>query len=102
MVPIRNRPRFTISEAVLLNALVNAAPEAVTIHDLCRRLAPFGFSLRFKRRDSVLTHISSLRAKLGDIRYRPQIIRTRYDESGMVVAYYWNDTPEEHDAADID
>ena len=27
MVPIRNRPRFTTSEAVLLNALVNAAPE---------------------------------------------------------------------------
>jgi DNA-binding response OmpR family regulator len=63
-----NRPRFTTSEAVLLNTLVNADGKVVTVVELARVLKVM--------QSSVYSYIGSLRAKLGEPAYQPRLILT--------------------------
>jgi hypothetical protein len=66
-LPIR-RPRFTRTEAVILNELVNANGQPVTATALAR--------LTHVMRTSVGAYICSIRAKLGEPAYQPQFILT--------------------------
>lgn len=90
MVPIKRRPRFTTGEAVVLNALVNAAPEYVSIRELQRRLDPFAAYL--VTRSTIQRLVNSLRAKLGDTKNRPEIIVSVRDQdydTRWVAGYVW-------------
>ena len=64
-VPLR-RPRFTKTEAVILNELVNADGKPVTAAHLAR--------LVDVKVSSVYAYICSIRAKLGEPAHNPQLI----------------------------
>lgn len=94
----RRRPRFTTSEAVILNALVNAAPEPVSLASLQVRLRPFATNSYAHRvgitEASVRQHLVSIRAKLGDTKGRPDLIVSVLDEHRRLVGYRWVGEPD--------
>lgn len=99
-VRILHRPRFTSSEILLLNALINRAPDPVSVRELRQLLAPF--SAAYPTVQSIKQHVAHLRAKLGEPRRFPvQILSVkerRPNEWGVnwlqVVGYRWNDEAE--------
>lgn len=71
-VPIRFRPRFTMTEAMILNLLVNAAPQHVTIREIQHQLARFRRDKVPMMESSVKQTMVGLRAKLGERAWDPQ------------------------------
>lgn len=91
-VPIKRRPRFTTSEAVVLNALVNAAPDTLTISTLREKVSPF--SPYLPTRASIFRLVGSLRAKLGEKRYRPSQIVSVKNDDHQIIGFRWVDDEE--------
>jgi DNA-binding response OmpR family regulator len=77
-VPLR-RPRFTASEVLILNELVNRSPRSVTRRRLVQLLQRHS-SRYYPITDPALqAHVKNLRAKLGEVARRPSMIVTTYD-----------------------
>ena len=99
-VKIIHRPRFTNSEILLLNRLINESPEPVFIDELRALLVPFGVG--YPTTASIKQHVTHIRAKLGEQRNHPvQIIsvKERIDNPWgvpwlTVVGYRWNNNAE--------
>lgn len=99
-VPIRYRPRFTITEAIILNLLVNASPRHVTTDEILRQLrrySPHGVGVMAS---SLKQAMVQLRAKLGEKAWDPQQIVTvkrKFKQPGSdreqwhTVGYQWVD-----------
>ena len=99
-VPIRYRPRFTATEAILLNLLVNASPRHVTTEEILRHLrrySPHGMGIM---ESSLKQALVQLRAKLGEKAWDPQQIVTikhKFKKPGQdrelwhTIGYRWVD-----------
>lgn len=100
-VRIINRPRFTMSEAVILNMLVNAAPDPVSLVRLRARVGLVS-SWGSPTDQTIRSLIGSLRAKLGEPSHHPRQIRgvrsQRLNPWGVqtsqITAYRWADPNE--------
>jgi hypothetical protein len=95
-IKLRRRPRFTLSEAVALNVIVNAAPNPVAIGTLQEKIglvSPFGRPTR----SSIAHLIGQIRAKLGEQRRNPtQLVSIRGTEAyHRVIGYRWVDNDQE-------
>jgi DNA-binding response OmpR family regulator len=99
-VPIRYRPRFTTTEALILNTLVNAAPDPVSMEAIQRLLQRYSRHGMGIMESSVKQAMVQLRAKLGEKAYQPrQIVSVtkRYKKPGAshewdhIVGYRWVD-----------
>jgi hypothetical protein len=100
-IRIVNRPRFTLSEAVLLNMLVNAQPDMVSMERLRARVGLVS-SWGTATNQTIQSLVGSLRAKLGEPAHHPRQIRgvkakrlnTWGAETMQLVGYRWADPNE--------
>lgn len=96
-IRILHRPRFTSSEILLLNALINRAPDPVSLGELRQLLAPFGVG--YPTVASIQQHVVHIRGKLGEPRNNPVQVLTVKDyqpnawgaSTLQTVGYRWND-----------
>lgn len=86
-IEIKRRPRFTTSEAIILNALVNADGQPVALGRLRELVSAFSYG--YPTEASVKQHVGSLRAKLGETKFHPTQILSEVNDAGRVVGYRW-------------
>jgi DNA-binding response OmpR family regulator len=79
-IPLR-RPRFTTSEVIILNELVNAAPKPVTLRRLHKLLSGYSRRPYPITNDAIRTHVVNIRAKLGEASRKPTAILTTHVET---------------------
>lgn len=92
-VPLR-RPRFTASEILILNELVNRSPKPVTARRLQKLLQGYSSRSYPITPDTTRQHIANLRAKLGEQSRKPTLIVTVYVEhpnGGPELAYRYSE-----------
>jgi DNA-binding response OmpR family regulator len=87
---IHRRPRLTTSEAMILNALINASNQPVSMGRLRDLITPV--SNRFPTRKTVMHHVSNLRAKLGEPKRQPENLLSEVNDEGRVIGYRWRDS----------
>jgi DNA-binding response OmpR family regulator len=88
-VPLR-RPRLTVSEAIVLNELINRSPRPVTATRLQKLLSSYSRRPYPITSEAVKQHIVNLRAKLGEVSRRPTLIITlhvNHPNGGTELAY---------------
>lgn len=92
----QRRPRLTNQEALILNMLVNADGEPVTLGAIVANIYR-GQHIYNSYYKSVRQVISTLRAKLGEEAWRPTQIQTVYAQrkGRAVLAYRWHDIERE-------
>jgi DNA-binding response OmpR family regulator len=78
-IPLR-RPRFTMSEVLIINELVNKSPEPVTLHRLWRLLNSYNGRQYEVTKDSIRVHIANIRAKIGEVSRKPTALVTTHVE----------------------
>jgi DNA-binding response OmpR family regulator len=76
-IPLYKRPRFTPTEILVLNALVNNAPYPITTTALVRVLRQLNTGF-IPTEGTIRSAIRTIRAKLGEERYKPVRIGTLY------------------------
>jgi hypothetical protein len=83
-VPLR-RPRFTNSEALILNTLINANGDVVTTRKLSLMIGVMEVSVK--------AYIGSLRSKLGEPKWAPRMIMTDWpcEENDYQTGYYFKE-----------
>jgi DNA-binding response OmpR family regulator len=95
-IPLR-RPRFTTSEIIILNELMNKSPEPVTISRLKRLLQSHSSRLYPIYETAIGQHMSHLRAKLGEqSRHHTLIVSVHVERrDGTVELAYMYRNPED-------
>jgi DNA-binding response OmpR family regulator len=78
-IPLR-RPRFTMSEVLIINELVNKSPEPVTLRRLHKILSGYSARPYPITDEAIKTHIANLRAKIGEVSRRPTALVTTHVE----------------------
>lgn len=77
-IRLRYRPRFTTTEAVILNTLVNHSPDMVKLDDLRRIIGRSYINGMPVMESSVKQAMVNLRAKIGEKAWNPTQIRSVY------------------------
>jgi DNA-binding response OmpR family regulator len=91
--PLR-RPRFTATEVLILNELLNKSPDPVPVSSLVKLLRRYSGRLYLVYPSAVKQHVVNLRAKLGEASRQPTLIITLHvaDEfGGTELAYQYRD-----------